>query len=141
MSNYPRNFVTRRVQKDFKEPSLTEQHHRETVSIHSILKKYQATGVIDHLAKHKGSYFDYTDAPDFQTAQQMVANAASMFETIPSEIRADFANDPAQFIDFMQNPENRNEIEAYGLDASHLGETEEKPTTTNKIPPLACRGG
>lgn len=141
MSHYPKKHLRRRIQKEFLEPTLTEQHHRETVSIHSILKRYQATGVIDHVAKHQGTYFDYSEVPDFQTAQQMVADAHSMFETVPSEIRAEFGNDPAKFIDFMQNPENRNEIEAYGLDASHLGETEEIPHNNPQTPKEGVLGG
>lgn len=58
-----------------------------------------------------------------------------MFDEIPAAIRQKFNNDPGQFIDFMQNPENIESIEALGFDASHLrGNVEldsnpvEKPT-------------
>ena len=63
-------------------------------------------------------------APEFQEAQNIIAEAKSMFETVPSRIRSDFKNDPELFIAFMQNPKNREAIEDYGLDASHLHQSE-----------------
>ena len=38
---------------------MTEQAHKDDVDIHKIMKRYERTGIIDHLAKHKGTYMDY----------------------------------------------------------------------------------
>ncbi len=101
-------------------PSKTEQAHGDTVSIHSIMKRYRKTGVLDHVSKYEGTYMDMAEAPQFQEAQNIIADAKSMFETVPSHIRKDFGNDPMNFVEFMQNPDNRSEIEEYGLSSSHL---------------------
>lgn len=122
----------------FEDESLTQQHHTETVDIHNILKKYKQTGVIQHVAQYKGSYGDFASAPDFQTAQNIIAQADSMFETVPAHIRADFDNDPAKFLEFMQNNENIEAIEEYGFDSSHLDPPSvDEPSDIDNIPPEA----
>ena len=100
--------------------SLTDQHYKDEVDIHNIIKKYSATGVLTHVNTYQGSYGNFAGAPDFHTAKNMIAEADEMFMTVPSQIRADMQNDPSVFVDFMQNPENREKIEAYGFDTSHL---------------------
>lgn len=114
--------------------SKTEQCHKDEVNIHHILRQYKKTGVIDHVNKHQGTYMDLADLPDYQEAQNIIQTAKSMFESVPAVIRADFDNDPAKYVDFMQKPENRAEIEAYGLDASHLPPQEETPLPPPQVP-------
>lgn len=101
-------------------PTLTEQAHKEQCEINNILKRYQQTGVLDHTNQHAGTYNDYVDAPGYQDAQNMIAAANSLFESLPSQIRLDMGNDPAKFVDFMQNADNREAMEAYGLSTEHL---------------------
>lgn len=108
--------------KTFTEPSLTEQHHKESVDIHNIMLQHKKTGILNHTAQYQGEYSNMIDAPTFEQAQRLIADANSMFETVPSHIRADFDNDPGKFLGFMQNPENREKIEAFGLDTTHLPE-------------------
>lgn len=103
---------------DFEE-TLTEQHHRDDCRIDSILKKYAQTGVITHVNRAKGTYGDFS-APDYQEAQNIIAAAKSLFEDVPAHIRLQFNNDPAEYIEFMQEPTNKQAIEELGLDASHL---------------------
>lgn len=113
--------LTRRVSISFVDsPSMTEQSHQESCDIHNIMRKYKQTGVIEHVAKHGGTYGDFINALDFKEAQDRIAEAQSMFESVPAHIRADFKNDPAAYIEFMTDPANREAIESYGLDASHL---------------------
>jgi len=100
--------------------SLTEQSHAPSCDIHTIMRKYRRDAVLDHVSQYKGTYADFAQVPDFREAHTIIAEANSMFETVPSHIRADFENDPIQYIAFMQDPDNVKAIEAYGLDASHL---------------------
>lgn len=102
--------------------SLTEQHHKSEVKIQNIMKKHQATGLITHTSQYAGEYSNMVNAPDFMEAQLVIAEAKSMFESVPAHIRKEFANDPAQFLKFMQDEENREKIEAFGLDTTHLPE-------------------
>ena len=100
--------------------SMTEQAHKEECDIHNIMGKYEREGILSHVSKYKGTYSDMVDAPDFQEMQNTIAEAKSMFETVPSRIREQFQNDPGQFLQFMQDEKNVDAIEEMGLDARHL---------------------
>lgn len=96
------------------------------------MRKYKETGVLNHVNAHQGTYMEYPDSIDYHEAQNIIAEAASMFETVPSHIRADFQNDPAKFLDFMQNPDNTQAIHDYGLSTTHFDPNEEKPKPKEK---------
>lgn len=128
----------RRVQISFIDhPSMTEQSHKDEVDIQRIMRKFKKTGVLTHVAAHKGTYGDYASAPDYQEAQNIIANAKSLFESVPSHIRSDMDNDPQKFVDFMQNEDNRDAIEAYGLSSSHLPPCEEVNQTLSQPSPAS----
>lgn len=99
---------------------LTEQSHADSCDIHNIMRKYEKTGLINHLNLHSGTYGDYTGAPDFHSAMNLISNASSMFESVPSKIRAQFDNDPGKFLAFMQDEKNRDAIIKMGFDDKHL---------------------
>ncbi|AXL14791.1 internal scaffolding protein [Microviridae sp.] len=110
----------RKVQTTPTGESMTEQHHLDQVSIHRIMERYRKAGVLDHVQQYQGQYMNVVGATDFKESMDKIIEARELFETVPSRIRADFNNDVTQFIDFMQNNENIEAIEAYGMDASHL---------------------
>jgi phage internal scaffolding protein len=92
----------------------TEQAHKEAVDVNNILRKYDKTGVISHISNIEAKYGDMTGF-DFREMQAKIADANSRFEQLPSEIRNRFKNDPAELLEFMENPDNRPEAEKLGL--------------------------
>ncbi len=92
----------------------TEQSHIKACDINSIMAKYQKTGAIEHLAKHPPKYGDVTGA-DFTAAQVLVAAHKSQFEELPSQIRTVFSNDPAEYLNFVTDPENESFLQTEGL--------------------------
>jgi len=94
--------------------SLTKQSFTRECDINNIMAKYQKTGTIDHVNKHQGSY-GYATSDDFQTALETVARGRRMFEELPSSIRTKFENDPAKFLDFVQDKNNLKEMQELGL--------------------------
>lgn len=100
--------------------SLTQQSAKDECDIHTIMRKAKKTGIVSHVNKYQGKYMDCASRQDFLQAQVILANAKSLWETVPSHIRSDFHNDYGEFIEFMQDPENRDQIREYGLDTSHL---------------------
>ncbi len=78
------------------------------------MAKYQKTGAIEHVNKHQASY-GYATSDDFQTSLEIVARGRDMFNELPSSIRTKFENDPAKFLDFVQNEENLQEMQEMGL--------------------------
>ena len=99
---------------------LTEQQHAKTVDIRNIMAKYRKTGMVDHLNRFQGKYGDFPDASDFHASMNVIAEANSMFESIPAHVRAKFRNDPAQFLDFIQDADNREEMIELGFGDEHL---------------------
>ena len=95
-------------------PSRTKQSDSEDCEINNIMAKYMRTGAIDHFTTHQGNYSDTTGA-DFETAMNIVADAQNMFADLPSALRAKFENSPRLFLDFVQNPENAQEMAELGL--------------------------
>lgn len=110
----------RRMKIEVEGKSMTEQSHKDSCDINTILRRYQKTGILEHVNKYQGKYMEYPDSTTFHDAMNLVAEANSLFESIPSQIRAEFDNDPSKFIDFMQNPDNREKMEDMGLSSEHL---------------------
>lgn len=120
---------------DFDE-TLTEQSHSKHCNIGNILNKYKKTGMLTHVNSMQGRYEDFPNSVDFHAMQNVIANAKSMFESIPSHIRSMFDNDPSKFLDFAQNPENREEMLDLGFSDEHLPAAVEPPTVPGEETPL-----
>ena len=95
-------------------PGKAKQSFQAECDINNIMAKYQKTGLLDHINKHGESY-GFASSLDFTQANQVIAKANSMFEELPSATRNRFDNDPAKFLDFVQNPDNLEEMQSLGL--------------------------
>ena len=95
-------------------PGLTEQSHKKECDMNYIIRKFQATGLITHAKTHEGKYDDI-DSTDFREAMEIVTNANAMFADLPSNIRKRFGNDPTEFMDFVHNPANQDEMMTLGI--------------------------
>lgn len=93
---------------------LTKQSFKAECDINNIMARYLKTGVLEHVRTAVGAYLDVTGA-DFQSAQNLVAGAKSMFHMLPSAIRTKFDNNPAEFLKYMENPANAPEARELGL--------------------------
>jgi phage internal scaffolding protein len=103
-----------RVQTFNDKPSMTKQALADNADINKIIKRYNKTGVLQNMKEFEGQYGDF-DSQDFQDAMNVVAEANTLFEQVPSTIRAEFKNDPGAFIDFATNPENQEQMAKWGL--------------------------
>ncbi|AXL14418.1 internal scaffolding protein [Microviridae sp.] len=106
------------------------------------MAKYQKTGLIDHVQRYKGQYGDVSGA-DFKSAQDLVAEQKTIFYELPSSVRAEFDNDPAEYLDLLVQddgpailqdllnpaPEPAPEPKKEPETDSKTGEQEEKPVT------------
>jgi phage internal scaffolding protein len=118
---YQNNHQSMRVSKSFLDEDgnqkigRTEQHHKSDVDINNILRKYDKTGLIVHVNKAVADYGDYTEVNEYKENLNAVMNAQNMFNELPSHIRKRFANDPGEFIEFVTNPDNAQEMVDLGL--------------------------
>lgn len=98
-------------------PSLTKQSFVEECDINNILKQQAQTGVMRHLNERaeQGMYVDLPEPMEFQDAFAAVQAAQDAFATLPSQLRSRFQNAPEQFLAFMADPANQDEIIKLGL--------------------------
>nr|QJB18763.1 MAG: internal scaffolding protein [Microvirus sp.] len=110
-----------RVQKFFVGPSLTRQEFKDECDLALTLKKFGKTPEGQLALKNaqgfaEGCRFDdVTAVPDFRAARDAVNAANASFMRLPPEIRRRFDNDPAAFLDFVQDPKNLDEARTLGL--------------------------
>lgn len=102
------------------EQDKTKQSFKDECDINHIMKRVNATGVLQHQALGQPRYIDATGW-DFQTSMEIIANARSLFESLPAEIRLEFQNDPRRFLEFADNPANAARLAQMGVERKRPG--------------------
>lgn len=106
------------VQLEFHFPSLTEQHHKDACDVNFIMRQYQERGVLPEM-RSGGTFGDFSASPvDFREACELVRTAREKFESLPSNVRERFNNDPGALLEFLDDPANRDEAVKLGLVAT-----------------------
>jgi len=98
--------------------SMTQQHFKDECDVNLIIKRHEETGLWANTlapATREPMFADFSDVPDYQTAQDMLINAEEMFMALPASIRKQFDNNPMMFVDFYLNPDNEDALRALGL--------------------------
>lgn len=109
--------VRRRVCLDCSnDEPIVEQSHKAEVDINNIVKRH-GMDLIQKTALLQSKLYQFDDVTgnDFQEAMFKVAKAKESFLRMPSEIRKRFDNDAAKFLDFVQNPDNSEQLVEMGL--------------------------
>lgn len=113
---------SKKVGISFSEPTRTKQSFKAECDINNIMKRYEKTGIIEHVAKRPPNYGDFSDVTDYQASVNKVMEAQEGFMRLPSKVRSRFQNDPGQFLEFMNNPINIEEMISLGLATARPGE-------------------
>lgn len=93
----------------------------EECDINKILGRFRATGFLNHTNLNRPCYQDFSDTPSYMEALNIIKKAEAVFAALPARVRARVDNDPAKLIDFVNDPENDDELISLGL--------KEKPTS------------
>lgn len=98
-------------------PSRTKQSFIPECDINNIVKSYRLTGQINHMRSNaaQGVYEDLPDPLDFQQSLNIMQEARDSFDSLPAQVRKRFDYDPGQFLAFMSDPKNQDEIIKMGL--------------------------
>lgn len=107
-------FKHQRQKQDFSAGGRTKQAFKDECDINQIMARYLATGVLDHARDVGARYADVTTL-DYQEAQNLIAEAASAFASLPSALRGQFDNDPAVLLDWVHDPANLDEAVELGF--------------------------
>ena len=113
-----------------------KQSFKDECDINLIMARYQRTGAIDHVTKHQPNY-GYATSMEFTEAMQTVAYGQTMFNELPSTIRTKFDNDAAQFLDYVQDPANEDQLADLGLEKAKQETETAKPASEAPKEPAA----
>jgi len=122
--------IKERVRLTFPQQSRwTKQSFKDECDINILMSRYKATGQLPNLNERLPQYIDATGF-EYQQAMEIVAQANTLFEELPSAVRNRFANNPAAFLDFTSDPANAQELHDLGL--LREGATIHLPTSSLK---------
>lgn len=96
------------------DPSLAQQSMADDTDINVLLERFKITGQLPGNMVPP-SYGDFTGLTDYRSAMDAVLRAQDEFMKLPAAIRQRFANDPQQFLEFAENPDNLPELRKMGL--------------------------
>lgn len=111
--------------------SRTKQSFMEECDLNNILRQFKPHELREIMARNValGVFEDLPDHIDYQGALNLVMEGSKAFQTLDSGMRARFDNDPAQFLEFMRNPQNQEEAIKLGLAKDN------RPPPTTPPPP------
>ena len=97
--------------------TMTCQEFKDECDINNIVKKPNYGINPLNPPTRVPSFGDFTDErlKDYQAAQNVIVEAAQLFEQLPSQVRERFSNDPAKLIDFVNNKDNYEEAVKLGM--------------------------
>lgn len=114
-------------------PSMTKQSFRDGTKVDVILRQYATKGVdpnnvgLFQKSVATTAQFGVADmARDYQAQLNQVVRVKSYFESLPARLRDFFRHDPAQMLEYMADPENREKCIEMGLFEKPEG-SERKP--------------
>lgn len=99
----------------FKEPTRTKQDYKEECDINSIMRRYEATGVISHVSELQPFYADVSAYGDLQEAYAIMDKAEQAFMALPSALREELGHDPRNLVGYINNPANREKCIEFGI--------------------------
>ncbi len=129
-----------RVQVAFPDDGRAKQAFRDECDINKIMAKYVKTGAVSHMNRFAGEY-GFATSVDFHEAMNVVSQGESMFAELPAVVRGRFNNDTALFLEFVQDPENVEEMVSLGLARSTeavLPPIVEEQPPAGDLPPVAA---
>lgn len=126
----------KRIYKTFTQPSMTVQDAKDECDINYIWRTYTKTGVLGDPARAMAA--QYMDIPegfptDFQQAHNFMIKAQDDFESLPATTREYFKNNPLNFLNAVQDPNQYDNLVQLGLATKR----EEVPSKEPEVPPPA----
>ena len=93
----------------------TKQSFKDDVDVNKILRKFTKTGQLPGMIAQDGRYGDFSEVGTFQDALEKVRFAEEQFHALPAHVRKRFGHDPVEFLGFVADPANKQEMADLGL--------------------------
>ena len=137
MFGLPKGVKRRKVLARIGGPSLTKQSFKDEADINKIMRKYSMNDIEAAREAVETHLVDLSEMPDFHQAMTTVAEANELFMKIPSNIRDVFNHDPGRFMEFVTDPENREQMVELGL--AKKAPVAQQPPTAGEQPAQAAQ--
>mgnify|MGYP000073147877 CR=1 FL=1 len=90
------------------------QEAKEQCDINRVLDRARHGASLSHVMQHGGRYGDFSDlhGDSYNDMLNRLADASSIFNDLPAELRSEFDNDPGKFFEFVGDKTEEELIEA-----------------------------
>lgn len=114
------------------EESLVKGYFKDECDINNIIAKYDRTGLIDHVSNKSPIYADFSEVGDFHSCYNRIIAAEEAFFELPAVMRERFNNDAGEFIDFIHDDKNLEEMISLGL-AERKADNSTQPSKDSSV--------
>lgn len=115
--------------------SLTKQADAQQADINYIVAQFGLTQELPY-GNEVPEFADYSDYPtDYHSAINFVKDADNLFMQYPADVRTRFKNDAGLFLDFLTNPDNRDEATKLGFIDTPFDTGSTEPKSDGVTPP------
>ena len=88
---------------------VTKQAFRDATNINKIVERGIPREALSHLKEYGEMYGEFGDV-DLLQLENTLIRSREIFMALPSELRGEFENSPAQFFDFVNRSENKDRL-------------------------------
>lgn len=97
-----------------KDKSLTDDSQAKDCDVNIIVARFMKTGVLPGVDVER-VYGDFSTVPQYQEAMNIAIKAQEQFDGLEAHVRKRFSNDPSEFLAFVNDPKNGEEMVKLGL--------------------------
>lgn len=120
----------------FKEPTMTIQSEKDNCDINVIMNRYATCGTplpyrTDGV---QPVYADVSELGDYMENYQRCKQAEEMFNALPSALRKELDNNPANLLPFIQDKANESRCIEFGLINKPITEAPQTPVVAPSVP-------
>lgn len=98
-----------------KDKTLTVQADRDSADINRIVDKFEKGQTLTRINSRPPFYGDVSKFSGLADALMKVQETEELFMVFDAKTREKFDNDPVKFIEFLENPANRDEAIEMGI--------------------------
>lgn len=115
----------------------TKQSMKDSCDIQAIVRRFEKTGLMDHVSRAMPQFLDVSEVSDYKSALDQVRTAEAYFMGLPAKVREVFDNDAVQFLAAYDGGLDEAQLKALGLEAieaSRLPKEKEAPPSSEAPP-------
>lgn len=119
----------------FKEPTMTIQSEKDNCDINVIMNRYATCGTSLPYRTDgvQPVYADVSELGDYMENFQRCKQAEEMFNALPSALRKELDNNPANLIPFIRDEKNKERCYEYGLLNKPVVEVPQAPVVVPSV--------